>query len=200
MMEIGSDGSIFVTTGGAAGTVRISKISSAGVPDPTFATNGTLELPLTRLHSWGVQSDSKVVAYRENSTSQWDQSMVRFLANGQPDTSFINPVLGQTICTSCRVTLRISADDRILVHSRVLTPSGHVRKLKFLLSNGAVDPLRSEIPTLTLNPASSALDLIHLADDGTFYAVYAVPNYDKVVRVLRQERSTSLSERRALCD
>lgn len=72
----------------------LARLNSDGTLDTSFGTGGMVitraSTGADRIYSLAVQPDGKILAggYTNNSSSNFDFALVRYLANGSPDTSF----------------------------------------------------------------------------------------------------------------
>lgn len=83
-ISAGSDSSIFIVANSDANAI-VTKYSSMGIMDSSFADNGSVLLPNCQAADLVVQNDGKIVAAASNES---DLIVARYLANGNMDVSW----------------------------------------------------------------------------------------------------------------
>ncbi|MFJ3877761.1 calcium-binding protein [Streptomyces sp. NPDC090077] len=193
--EGGEDGSDF----------SLLRYTADGSPDPSFGTGGVVRTHLSpddAGHAVALQSDGRIVvagiSTAEEDGVSWGRfTVLRYLADGTPDTSFgdggrVFPDFGRG--TAARA-VRVLADDRILVAGAARGDFALAR----LLPGGAPDAAFGDgdglVTTAFAGGGASVQDLA-LASDGRIVAVgqrgYTSPSYSTDVAVARYTAAGAL--------
>lgn len=142
-----SDGSIFFTYDKANATTGLrdsylSKITVNGAVDPSFGTNGNIQLPYYAYNNQLKKlSDGKLLTF---GFSDAGAHVTKILPNGQPDTSFgsngtstIPTLFTDSNERSCGLVLQ---NDKIIVHGIDLSNGqAYQHRMYRLNSNGTID-------------------------------------------------------------
>lgn len=126
-------------------TIAGSAMAAPGGLDATFGSGGKTSFTLSNCdaRSLALQSDGKILIAGSSFVSSNDFTIVRFLANGSPDTNFgtSGKVVTDFSGNSDGINkVIVQADGTILVAGTATTNAGQDFALARYLSNGTLDP------------------------------------------------------------